>query len=223
MSDARFVARKRLSQLSLFRQSVQQRKPWSLELEITARCNNNCRHCYINLPASDHGARAAELPLKELERIADEAVGLGSLWCLLSGAEPLLREDFFDIYMMLRKKGLLLSVFTNACLVTPEHVSLFQRYPPRDIEVTVYGVSEATYEGITRKAGSYSAFRRGLDLLLRAGIPVHLKTMAMRSNLHELQEIAAFCRRHTVDFSVGSALERRCGQKSRHNRRETIP
>ena len=44
----------------------------SFDLELTARCNNNCRHCYINLPAGDPGAKANELTLQEIARIAGE-------------------------------------------------------------------------------------------------------------------------------------------------------
>jgi radical SAM protein with 4Fe4S-binding SPASM domain len=84
--------------------------------------------------------------------------------------------------------------------MTEEHVRLFQKYPPRDIEVTVYGVTQETYERVTRRAGSYAAFMRGLALLLESGIKVRLKAMALRSNLHEMPEIARFCREKTKDY-----------------------
>jgi radical SAM protein with 4Fe4S-binding SPASM domain len=174
--------------------------PFSFELEVTARCNLNCRHCYINLPAGDREARARELSLQEIEGIAAEAVALGALWCLITGGEPLLREDFAEIYLALKRLGLLVSVFTNACLVTAEHVALFLKYPPRDLEVTVYGVTPETYEGVSRRPGSFAAFRRGLELLRRGGVPVRLKAMAMRANLAEFPEIARFCRERTKDF-----------------------
>lgn len=176
------------------------RIPFSFDLEITARCNHNCRHCYINLPAGDKKTAKKELSPEQIGHIADQAIELGSLWCLLSGGEPLLRGDFADIYLMLKKKGLLVSVFTNACLLTAEHIELFKKYPPRDIEVTVYGVTEKTYEKVTRRPGSYAAFRRGLDMLLVTGIQVRLKAMALRSNVGELDAIAAFCRQYTKDY-----------------------
>ena len=166
----------------------------SFDLEITARCNNNCRHCYINLPAVDKEAQKKELSLEEIKEIVNEAVSLGAVWCLITGGEPLLREDFTDIYLSLKKKGLLISVFTNATLLTKGHIKLFKKYPPRDIEVSVYGVSKESYERVTRKPGSFAAFHQGLDLLLENGLNVRLKTMALRSNLHEQPEIARFCR-----------------------------
>jgi radical SAM protein with 4Fe4S-binding SPASM domain len=178
----------------------ERRAPIAFDLEVTARCNNDCRHCYINLPAGDRDARARELSLYEIECISSEAVSLGAVWCLLTGGEPLLRDDFFELYLALKRQGLLVSVFTNACLVTPEHVELFRKYPPRDIEVTLYGATEATYERVTRRPGSYQAFVRGLDGLLSGGVKVRLKAMALRSNVHELQAIAQFCRARTRDY-----------------------
>jgi len=189
-----------LSDFALWERMREKRVPFSFELEVTARCNNDCRHCYINLPAGDRAAREAELSVAEIGDIAEQAVALGALWCLITGGEPLLREDFFELYLALKRKGLLVSVFTNACLVTEEHVRFFRRYPPRDLEVTVYGVNPETYERVTRRPGSYAAFRRGLDLLLGSGVKVRLKAMALRSNAHELPAIARFCRERTKDY-----------------------
>ena len=189
-----------LPEFSLWEKTDAKRIPFSFDLEITARCNNNCRHCYINLPAEDTVAKDRELSFEELKEIVDEAVSMGALWCLITGGEPLLRKDFSSIYLHLKKRGLLISVFTNATLITEEHVKLFQKYPPRDIEVTVYGVTQETYERVTRSHGSYAAFMRGLALLLESGIKVRLKAMALKSNLHEMSEIARFCRERTMDY-----------------------
>jgi len=195
-----FVELVKLPELTLWDRIKNQRKLLSFDLEITARCNNNCRHCYINLPASDKKAKAKELSLDQIKKIIDQAVELGAIWCLITGGEPLLREDFFDIYLYLKKKGLLISVFTNAVLITEEHIKLFKKYPARDIEVTIYGVTEKTYERVTRKSGSFNAFMRGLNLLLKNGIKVRFKAMALQSNVDELPQIAAFCRERTKDY-----------------------
>jgi radical SAM protein with 4Fe4S-binding SPASM domain len=187
-----------IHRLPLWERLKQKGAPLSFTLEATARCNNDCRHCYINLPAGDFRAQAEELSLEEILSIAGQAVEMGALWCLVTGGEPLLRPDFADIYLGLRRKGLLVTVFTNATTIRQEHIDLFKRYPPRGLEVTVYGVTQATYEAVTRCTGSFAAFQRGLRLLLEDGVPVRLKTMALRSNLHELPLIADFCRRHTA-------------------------
>ncbi len=214
-----FVSKIKLSQLAVWENIKKQRIPLSFGLELTARCNNNCRHCYINLPAADKKAKEKELSFDEIKKIVDQAVDLGAAWCLITGGEPLLREDFFDIYLYLKKKGVLTSVFTNATLINQRHIKFFQNYPPRDIEVTVYGVTRKTYESVTRKSGSFEAFMTGLNLLLQSGIKVRFKTMALRSNLKELPRISAFCRERSDDyFRFDPFLQLRFdGNKERNN------
>ncbi len=189
-----------IQQFPLWDKLKDKRIPLDFDLEVTARCNNDCRHCYINLPANDLAAKAKELTLDEISGIADQAVSLGAMWCLITGGEPLLREDFTDIYMNFKRKGLLVSVFTNATLIREEHIALFTKYPPRDIEVTVYGATAETYERVTRRPGSYAAFTNGLNRLMKSGVKIRLKAMALRSNVHELAEISSFCREHTIDY-----------------------
>lgn len=189
-----------LPNFELWDKLKEKQMPLSFDLEVTARCNNNCRHCYICLPPDDNQAKMKELSLEEIRGLAGEAVSMGALWCMISGGEPLIRDDFSEIYLSLKRKGLLVSLFTNATLIDEEHIELFKRYPPRDIEVSVYGVTKETYERVTGKPGSYKSFMHGLNLLLDNGIKVRLKTMALRSNFHELPQIAQFCRERTKDY-----------------------
>lgn len=172
----------------------------SLEFEITSRCNNNCTHCYINIPAGDMASRTNELSIAEIDKISNEAVDLGAYTALLTGGEPLLRPDFPEIFMLLKKKGFIVSVFTNATLINQKYINLFKKYPPRNLEVSVYGITEKTYEKISRVPGTFNAFMRGVDLLIKNRIKVRFKAMALRSNVHEITEISKFCRERTKDY-----------------------
>jgi len=217
-----FISSGSLQKFSLWKRMELKRMPFLFELEITARCNLNCRQCYINLPAGDRTAASKELSFDEIRDIVDEAVSLGALWCLVTGGEPLLRDDFLTIYLYLKRKGLMVTVFTNATLVSKEHIDLLKRFPPRDIEVSVYGVSPETYERITRRPGSFAAFQQGLGLLLESGLNVRLKAMIMRSNLHEQHEIAQFCRQNcaisaSIPFSTSGMIA------IRHETRRSYP
>lgn len=194
------ITQKQIPEFALWEKMENENACISFSIEITARCNNNCRHCYINLPAEDTRARQQELSAEQIMDIADQAVRLGAVWCNITGGEPLIRPDFPEIYLGLKKKGLLVSVMTNATLINKAHVDLFLRYPPRDIEITVYGVTRETYEAVSRRPGSFAAFIRGLALLQDAGIRVRLKAMAIHSNLHEIQKIAEFSRSRTKDY-----------------------
>jgi radical SAM protein with 4Fe4S-binding SPASM domain len=195
-----FFSVKSIKDFQLWEEIKGRRFPVSFIIETTARCNNSCRHCYINLPADDQEAISSELSHAEISRIADEAVSMGSLSCLVTGGEPLLRQDFPDIYLSMKKKGLLVSVFSNATIVRPEHIKLFKDYPPYTFEVTVYGVTKETYETVTQTPGSFSAFMKGLQALYDNGIRVRLKAVFMKSNVHEKTQISQFCRQKTHDY-----------------------
>jgi len=189
-----------IQQFPLWEKLKAKRVPLSFDMEITARCNCNCRHCYICLPSGDRSAKRRELTITEIDDIAGQAVALGAVWCLITGGEPLLRPDFENIYLTLKRRGLLVSVFTNATLISQAHIALFRKYPPRDIEVTVYGVTRDTYERVTRKPGTFEKFMRGLNMLMESGVHVRLKAMMIQSNLADQAAIAEFCRAHTKDY-----------------------
>lgn len=215
---SKYISSDNLANFAAWDKLQDRRVPYSFDIEITARCNNNCRHCYINLPANDLIAKSKELTFEEISDIADQAVELGAVWCLITGGEPLLRDDFSEIYIKLKKKGLLVSLFTNACLISEDDIALFKKYPPRDIEISVYGINQETYEKVTRFPGSYNAFRRGLDLLLNAGFKVRLKAMAINSNVHELSSIAKFCREYsTENYRFDPVLHLRYDRNERRN------
>src|SRR4030042_3273966 len=92
---------------------LSRRIPTDGSIEVTARCNLRCVHCYINLPLNDHAAQEKELSYKEFCNIIDQIVDEGCLWLLLTGGEPFIRQDFLDIYTYAKKKGMLITIFTN--------------------------------------------------------------------------------------------------------------
>ena len=162
----------------LHRKVGDQRIPISGSLEVTLRCNLRCQHCYI--PGERRLSRKErELSLGEIQRILDEITDAGCLWLLLTGGEPLLRRDFLDIYTYAKRKGLLLTFFTNGTLVTRRIADHLAEWRPFNIEITLYGATQETYERVTGIPGSYTRCRRGIDLLLERNLPLGLKTMVM--------------------------------------------
>lgn len=160
----------------------------SLDIELTERCNNNCIHCYINLPVDDPAGRK-ELTTEKIKDILSEAASLGCLKVRFTGGEPLLRKDFEEIYIFARKLGLKVLLFTNATLITPFIADLFARIPPLEkIEISVYGMSEESYESVTRTPGSFQAFREGIKLLLEREIPFVVKAAILPPNKSELDD-----------------------------------
>src|SRR4051812_31117124 len=103
---------------ALYTRSIAERIPILGGLELTFRCNLACIHCYVNLPPADRAEARRERTTDEWFAIIDQVAEAGCLWLTLTGGEPLLRPDFCDIYRHAHKRGLLLSVYTNATLIT---------------------------------------------------------------------------------------------------------
>ncbi len=164
-----------------------------LDMELTERCNNDCIHCWNNLQADDESARSRELPAEEVKRILREAVELGCIQVRFTGGEPLLREDFEELYVFARRLGLKIWISTNARLITPHLADLFAGIPPlAEIEISVYGMKAKSYEGVTRVPGSYAQFRRGASLLLDRNVPFVVSGALLPANRSEMEEFEAW-------------------------------
>ena len=117
---------------------------------------------------------------------------MGCLSWHFTGGEPLLREDFSHIYLYLKKKGMRVTLFTNATLINSRISNLFKKYPPQNLEVSIYGLSQKTYEAITRNPGSFDAFMEGINHLKENEIPFSLKTAVLPQNFHEIKKMRDF-------------------------------
>ncbi len=168
------------------------RVPASGTLEVTSRCNMTCAHCYNNLPLGDRKARLNELTYEEHCHILDEITQAGCLWLLYTGGEIFGRKDFLDIYTYAKKRGLLITLFSNGTLITPKIADHLARWRPFSIEITIYGATRETYERITGVPGSYDRCLRGIRLLTERNLPLKLKTVAMTLNRHEIWEMKRF-------------------------------
>ena len=185
---------------------AEKRIPISGSLEVTARCNNNCVHCYINLPASDREVAKKELSYREICGIVDQFVDEGCLWLLLTGGEPFVRPDFLDIYTYIKKKGVLITLFTNGTLITPRIADYLAEWRPFMVEISLYGITKETYERVTCVPGSYERCMRAIDLLLERELPLRLKTMVLTLNKHELWNMKGYAEGLGVEFRYDALI-----------------
>ncbi|MEQ8169096.1 MAG: radical SAM protein, partial [Candidatus Eremiobacterota bacterium] len=93
------------------------------KIDITYRCNNKCRHCWVNIPP-DSEEREKELTFDEIKQIVDEAKAMGCYKWFISGGEPMLREDFPEIFDYITANSMSYSINTNGTLITPEIAGL---------------------------------------------------------------------------------------------------
>ena len=191
------------------------RVPLQVSIEVTRRCPLECLHCYNNLPMGDVQARQRELTKEEHFRVLDELVEMGCFWLLYTGGEIFARKDFLEIYTYAKKKGFLISLFTNGTILTEQIADYLAEWPPFAIEITLYGRTRETYEALTGIPGSYDRCLRGIQLLKQRGLPLKLKTVATSINKHEVTAMRQFAEEELgVEFKMDGQINPRidCSQ-----------
>ena len=182
-----------------------QRIPFSGSLALTHRCNLSCVHCYAR-EGSGKSGRPAELSTEQWLRILAEIKEAGCLFLLLTGGEPLLREDFPRLYSFARRNGFLVTVFTNGTRVDQGIVDLFRELPPRLVEVSLYGAGAETHDRVTGVRGSFANAMRGIEALRGAGVTVRLKSVLMTLNEREFPAIGELAREMGLKFRFDPAI-----------------
>src|SRR5437660_4117646 len=193
--------------LGLHQHFGDKRTPVEVSLEVTRRCPLECQHCYNNLPMGDMDARSREMTTEEHFRVLDELVEMGCFWLLYTGGEIFARKDFLEIYTYAKKKGFLITLFTNGTLITEEIADYLAEWPPFAIEITLYGRTRETYEALTAVPGSYDRCLRGIRLLQERGLPLKLKTVATSVNKHEVLAMKHFAEEELgVEFKTDGQI-----------------
>ncbi|CAB5135402.1 hypothetical protein D3OALGA1CA_3503 [Olavius algarvensis associated proteobacterium Delta 3] len=187
------------------RKIAAQRIPYSGMISLTHRCNLHCVHCYLGDENGAIGARD-ELDTAAWMALIDDIVDAGCLFLTLTGGEPLIRNDFPDIYRHAKEQGLLVTVFSNATLISEEIISLFKDLPPRNIDVTLYGATPETYDRITSIPGSFRRCIRGIEALLVHRLPLSLKTVLMSLNRQEVSAIRKMANAYGVEFRYDPSI-----------------
>lgn len=164
-----------------------QGRPLNGQIDLTYHCNLKCRHCFIE-PEEEK----AELSFEQITHIIDDIYNAGVLWLCFSGGEPFLREDFLDIYSYARKKGFLISIFTNGSLITPRIADYLLEFPPYSIEITLNGITKEVYEEVTQTKGTFLKTTRAIQLIKDKGLPLVLKCNGMKINRNEILKIKEF-------------------------------
>ncbi len=199
----------------LHRRAADRRQPVNGTFELTERCNLACKMCYVCQVANDVDQQARELSASDWLELANYAVDNGMVFLLLTGGEPLLRPDFFEIFTPLTRLGLLLTLFTNGTLITEPIAAKLAEAPPSRTEITIYGATAETYESVTGVPGSFKNCCEGIEALVKHQIHLGLKSTITRQNIHELEAMRKMAHAWGLPFTAAWMLtERRDGLQS---------
>ena len=166
-----------------------------IQWHLTERCNLRCRHCYQGERSTD------EMPLREIRNVIIEVSDTVKDWSEsykvsfspsmnITGGEPFLRNDLFEILGEIKKQGLKIYLLTNGTLVDKKRARTLADLGVDGVQVSMEG-PEDVHDAI-RGAGSYSASASGVEQLVDAGIAVTLNVTVSNLNAGQVKRIITF-------------------------------
>ena len=177
----------------LFHKSSIKKIPLSGTFELSPVCNFDCRMCYVRKSPEEvkcHNRKMVNL--EQWKIIADQAEKAGMLYLLLTGGEPFLWPDFWELYNYLSKKGFLISINSNGSLINEDVVERLKERPPIRINITLYGASNATYAKLCKAQKGFDKVDKAINLLREAGISVKLNGSLTPYNVGDLEAMIRY-------------------------------
>lgn len=166
-------------------------RPIQALYELTYRCNHLCTFC--NNPLSRHGS---ELSTEEAFKVLAQLKELGVLFVTLTGGEPLLRQDFWEIAEEARRLKLAIRVFSNAYLIDDAVADRLKALSVVETSISIHGSRPEVHEKLTRIPGSFQRVVDAVKRLRDRDLRVILKTPVTRLNENDLFDIKAIADAH---------------------------
>jgi len=162
---------------------------------LVRRCNLNCRHCYSTSADTDFkGELSSAEALGVLAQLRDARVPA----LILSGGEPLLRPDLYDIAAHARRLGFHLSLSSNGTLLDAAHAARLAEAGFDYVGVSVDGLAE-THDRFRRVTGAFSQALAGLRAARAAGLRVGVRMTLTESNADQLPAVVALTEAEGID------------------------
>ena len=164
--------------------------PSLISWNLTKRCNLKCPHCYL-----DAGPKAGnELTLHECLRLTDEMKLLGTEMIILTGGEPLLRRDIFDIARYASNLGMWVVMGTNGVLITDKVAERMVACGVKGVGISIDSMDPEKHDRFRGSPNSWKYAVRALEISRAHGLEVLVQTTVMAMNRDEIPALIAFSR-----------------------------
>lgn len=160
------------------------KSPLFIAWQINSECNLGCLHCCEEAGHTMPG----EMNKEEVFNFCDQIVKLGIPYVAISGGEPLLHPNFFEISEFIRKNNISLKVETNGEFIDEEIARRFAGLGFRSVQISLDGATQATHERL-RIAGDWNKAVAACKLLLKEGVNTEIVFVPTRFNIHEVGEL----------------------------------
>lgn len=178
----------------LIEKAKMSRTPINGSIELLPLCNMNCDMCYVRLDKKEQEAKGRIRSVDEWLKIGEDMAKAGVLFLLLTGGEPLMYPGFKELYIGLKKLGLIITINTNGTLINEEWADFFKENKPRRINITLYGGDDRAYEELCHYKGGFEKVISGIRLLRERDVDVKLSVSVTKANCSDLDKIYAIAK-----------------------------
>jgi heme b synthase len=154
--------------------------------EVTRRCNLACVHCRAS---SLCGPYPGELTTEQGKMLLDDIAACSNPVIILTGGEPLLRPDIYELAAYGDRKGLRMVLATNATLVTKEIATKMLDAGIKRVSVSIDGLNAATHDGFRGVPGAFDGAMAGIEAMKKAGMEFQINTTITQANLAQIEGI----------------------------------
>ncbi|MDO8721655.1 MAG: radical SAM protein, partial [Syntrophales bacterium] len=154
--------------------------------EVTRSCNLACIHCRAS---SECGPYQGELDTDRCKRLLDEIAAFSTPVIILTGGEPLLRPDIFEIAAYGNGKGLRMVMATNGTLVTEEIARRIIDAGIRRVSISIDGLNAERHDAFRKVPGAFAGTMAGIEAMKKAGLEFQINTTVTKMNIDQLRGI----------------------------------
>jgi len=162
---------------------------------LIRRCNLTCKHCYSISADRDF---PGELGTEDVFTVMDDLKSFGVPVLILSGGEPLLRRDIFDIAQRAKAMGFYVGLSSNGTLIDKDNIDAIASVNFDYVGISIDGLRE-THDRFRRRQGAFDESMRGIRLCRDHGIKVGLRFTMTQDNAAELPEMLQLMEAESVD------------------------
>lgn len=160
--------------------------PRLIAWETTRTCNLACVHCRAS---AELGPYPGELSTEEGVRLLEDIASFSRPIIIMTGGEPLLRRDIFELASHGSRLGLRMVMSSNGTILTEEIVGKIVESGVKRLSISLDGAAAETHDEFRRVKGSFEGALRGIGLVKKAGLEFQINTTITQHNLHELSAI----------------------------------
>ena len=159
--------------------------PYTISWNLTQRCNQRCAHCYLS--AFPGASAAEELSTEECFRVVDEIAEVNpDVLLILTGGEPLLRTDLFDLGGYAADKGFTVVLGTNGFLLKQQHAKAMRQSGIQGASISLDSTDPARHDAFRRLPGAWRGAIQATEVLRAEGLPFSLHMSVIEWNVEEI-------------------------------------